>query len=190
MNYYNNDYLMHYGVKGMKWGVRRKSNDYQTLGNRFHSRAARASQKDADDLRKHGYIAEADAVQKVADKAKAKAAASQKKYDDKQKEFGMKDVGAARKAVKESIKSGNRSNYDKTVKEQSKRLNEIGYADNKKANEAWFEARKAVKESMLLDAGYTKEKAKKGAEWLDKHGYNLTWTDDHGLLRNIEDQYD
>lgn len=23
MEYYNNDYLMHYGVKGMKWGVRR-----------------------------------------------------------------------------------------------------------------------------------------------------------------------
>lgn len=24
MEYYDNDYLMHYGVKGMKWGVRKQ----------------------------------------------------------------------------------------------------------------------------------------------------------------------
>lgn len=107
-----NQTLAHYGVKGMKWGVRRKQrNVIGTPGGvkggpygenkplkgaksgPYHEnqktpgvtrsasakkrsrleRAADAAQRDADNLRKHGYTAEADAVQKVADKNRQKA---------------------------------------------------------------------------------------------------------------------
>ena len=73
MNY---EYLEHHGILGQKWGVRRyqnKDGSYTSLGARRYAKAAQAAQRDADDLRKHGYTKEADAVQKVADKNRAKA---------------------------------------------------------------------------------------------------------------------
>lgn len=85
MGNYNQEYeLMHYGVKGMKWGVHKSRTTHgSSFGNRYHSKAAKSVQKDADDLRKHGYKAEADAVQKVADKHRQKASESQRKANAK-----------------------------------------------------------------------------------------------------------
>lgn len=55
------DYLIHYGVKGMKWGVRKQR---PTSGySRLH-RAYKAQMRDAAGLRKHGYTEEANAVEK------------------------------------------------------------------------------------------------------------------------------
>lgn len=72
--------LKHYGVKGMRWGHRKKQSRYE--------RAADRAQRDADDLRKHGYTAEADAVQRVADKNRQKAI---RKAEKKQFKADVKD---------------------------------------------------------------------------------------------------
>ena len=78
--------LQHHGVKGMKWGVRRYQNKDGSLTPKGKKRsrldrAADAAQRDADNLRKHGYTAEADAVQKVADKNRQKAERNRQKTE-------------------------------------------------------------------------------------------------------------
>ena len=72
--------LYHYGVKGMKWGVRRnrsnlgRNNSFRT---RRLQRAVNANNRDVKSLKSAGYNKEAAAVKAVGDKNRAKLAKSQ-----------------------------------------------------------------------------------------------------------------
>lgn len=49
MEYYNDEYLMHYGIKGMKWGVRR----YQNPDGSLTSAGKKRMQKQVDRVKKN-----------------------------------------------------------------------------------------------------------------------------------------
>ena len=116
-----NDYIAHHGILGMKWGKKngppyplspgahsqgeKKAGYKKSIGGGRneemydrkkkkpdrHERAANASARDAEDLRKHGYTKEADAVQKVSDQQRAKSKTAEKQVDPRVR--GLKKQG-------------------------------------------------------------------------------------------------
>ena len=76
----NQDELYHYGVKGMKWGVRRSRSSLDgnsSFRTRRLQRAVNANDRDVESLKSAGYKKEATAVKAVGDKNRAKLAKSQ-----------------------------------------------------------------------------------------------------------------
>ena len=149
INFQSQDYLEHHGILGQRWGHRngppypldsedhsssekkagwKKSlskdgsdNSRKTFSYKRHMSAANKIQKDADNLRAHGYETEAKAVQKVADKHREKANSSQLKYETEKREYQMR--AEDRKKQKEKIKE------DKRIRKEEQRF-ERNYNSN------------------------------------------------------------
>lgn len=127
----NSDDIMHYGVIGMKWGVRKGRNLGESLRTRRLKRSIKANEKDVQSLRKAGYKTEADAVAKVGQKQSEKLKKSQErdkaKADYKQQKQEKKLNNTAHKDLKKATKSGQKKtkkilskNSGKAVKAISK----------------------------------------------------------------------
>lgn len=116
-----NNELYHYGVLGMKWGVRRAR------------KSAIATSRDAADLRKHGYIKEADAVQKVSDKQRKKAYELQRKIDNQNANKKRKPSATAHEDYKKAhSKKSVREMSDEELRSRINRLDmERRYKDLK-----------------------------------------------------------
>lgn len=92
-------------------------------------------------------------------------------------DFTAKDVKIARKSIRKTKKNGD--NYQKAVKESQAKLKKVvdSFGDDESFDKAFYEGKRAIQRGLLMDAGYSKEKAQKGVDWLEKHGWNLTFTD-------------
>ena len=158
--YNQKDELRHYGVLGMKWGVRRAAR---------LERASAASGRDAQDLRKHGYTKEADAVQKVSNKSAEKA-----------------------KAIRSQIKtktssSSLSSSYDNKTDNQAK----IKKAVKSKAyNQVMERGKKAVEDNLKFSKDFYARKAKiPGINEVQKRSIADNWADDRRKALRDTDNY-
>lgn len=143
MEYYN-DELMHYGVKGMKWGVRRRS-DQPTFRQaskkaRADGLAARKAARDSGQLNGIGAIRKGNKIQRDAAKASLKeqkqAAKQQKKPMSTKKKVA---IGAAATAA---IVGGAYGAYKLNKLVKNKNFN-IARENGRKAADKWLSSRGA-----------------------------------------------
>lgn len=143
MNDFNeHNYLCHYGIKGMKWGIRRYQNPdgsltklgiqrYGTKSNlKKHIKSEISKQKE---LQEEGMVA-----QKTYDRARKRLSKAENKYYKKGSEKSATQLRAAREAEKFQKKALNKAtadmkkHYNSLVKEFGKEsVNDIKYKNGK-----------------------------------------------------------
>lgn len=111
--------LYHHGVKGMKWGVRKKKEDRYVSRFQAHRNASKAAKESREADIKNG-VSSISTIQRHATLAKAKSKIADAEHNQNLHESRQ----AARKANREAIKERIKSTANKKIEELNKRLTE------------------------------------------------------------------
>lgn len=147
------DYLAHYGVLGMKWGVRKKTESSGGGGLRS-----------VEEKKKIGEAVNAEAFKKAHAKAEKAAEKEHKKHESELKKAAKAAAAAAKKAAS-AAKRGGKAASEKHAANKAKRAQEAAERARKKLeNQKLLEAERAEKKRQAEEKKAAKEAEKKQKE--------------------------
>ena len=148
------DYLSHYGVLGMKWGVRKKT----------ESSSGGSGLRSVEEKRKIGEAVNAEAFKKERAKAEKAAEKERKKHESELKKAAKAAAAAAKKAAS-AAKRGAKAASEKHAANKAKRAQDAAERARKKLeNQKLREARKAEAERKKKQKEAERAEKKRQAE--------------------------
>lgn len=148
------DYLSHYGVLGMKWGVRKKT----------ESSSGGSGLRSVEEKKKIGEAVNAEAFKKERAKAEKAAEKERKKQESELKKAAKAAAAAAKKAAS-AAKKGAKAAAQKHSENKAKRAQEAAERARKKLeNQKLKEARKAEAERKKKQKEAERAEKKRQAE--------------------------
>lgn len=148
------DYLSHYGVLGMKWGVRKKT----------ESSSGGSGLRSVEEKKKIGEAVNAEAFKKERAKAEKAAEKERKKHESELKKAAKAAAAAAKKAAS-AAKRGAKAASEKHAANKAKRAQDAAERARKKLeNQKLKEARKAEAERKKKQKETERAEKKRQAE--------------------------